>query len=75
MFDWVRALFNRSSRTLRDDEISSTTALPATMGAGVHHDDTSRDDSSGSDYGGGADSGGSGSGGGSDSGGGGGGGS
>jgi hypothetical protein len=58
MFDWIRALFNRSSRTLRDDDIS-TTALPGTLyGASVLDDDSSQDDSWGSDHSGGSDSGG-----------------
>jgi hypothetical protein len=69
VFDWVRRLFGR--RTLRDDDISSSSALPATLFAGSALDDA-KDDSSGSDSGASSESGGWGSfGGGSDSGGGG----
>jgi uncharacterized membrane protein YgcG len=68
MFDWIRQLFGRSSRTLRDDQISTNPTLYAPA---VLDDDRSQGDSSGSDYGGGSDSGGSGFGGGSDAGGGG----
>jgi uncharacterized membrane protein YgcG len=69
MFDWIRALFGRSSRTLRDDQIS--TKQSTLYAPGALEDETSQVDSSGSEYSGGSDSGGSSSGGG-DSGGGGG---
>jgi hypothetical protein len=70
MFDWIRALFGRS-RSLRDDQISTTQSSVYASG-GALDDDTSQADSSASDYSGGSDSGGSGSSGGGDSGGGGG---
>jgi hypothetical protein len=65
MFDWIRALFDRS-RSLRDDQASTSVYAP-----GAVDDDNSQDDSS-ADYSGGSDSGGWSFGGSGDSGGGGG---
>jgi uncharacterized membrane protein YgcG len=56
VFDWIRALFDRS-RSLREDQSSTSVYAPAAV------DDNKQGDSSGSDYSGGSESGGWGGGG------------
>jgi hypothetical protein len=66
MLDWIRRLFSRPSRRLRDDEFSTSSALPATLyAAGALDDDAAPSDASGSDYSAGSDAAGPGFGGGS----------